>query len=117
MPEAVQTVLFLPSTRVLEIFKEALNNIVRHSGCTEVSIDFRVESSQLVLRLQDNGRGFDAAESGSGNGLRSMRQRARELRGELEVVSAPGQGATISLRAPVARNLLTLTGHSSSTLL
>ena len=116
-PEADRTLEPEIRRQIFLIFKEAVNNIVRHSGCTEASIDFRVENSQLVLRLQDNGRGFDPAESGSGNGLRNMHQRARELRGELEVISAPGQGATITLRAPAARNLLKLTGRPSSVLL
>ena len=86
--------------QVFLIFKEAVNNIIRHSGCTEAVIEFGVEEHQLVLQLRDNGRGLEAGEAGASVGLPTMRRRARDLGGELEVVSSPGQGVTITLKAP-----------------
>ena len=61
------------------VFKEALNNAVRHSGCTSVLIDFKVERSWLVLTVRDDGRGFDFEKASEGQGLLSMTRRARGL--------------------------------------
>ncbi len=82
------------------VFKEALNNAVRHSACTSASIDFQVERSWLVLTVRDDGRGFDFEAASEGQGLLSMTRRARGLGGELQVHSKPGEGTEICLRVP-----------------
>jgi signal transduction histidine kinase len=86
---------------VLLIFKESVNNIARHSGCTEVDIEFRPHGGWLVLKLSDNGKGFDAAGAFDGSGLASMRQRADRLGGSLEVVSRNGKGTIVTLKTPI----------------
>jgi signal transduction histidine kinase len=92
---------------VFMIFKEGVNNIVRHSECTRADVEFKVEQGRLVLKLSDNGRGFDPASAGDGNGLSSMRRRAKNLGGELVLISSPGIGTTVILQAP-------LDGHAKS---
>jgi signal transduction histidine kinase len=87
--------------QILLIFKEAVHNIVRHSYCTEASIEFGIEGEHLLLRLRDNGRGFEVSQETDGHGLMSMRQRAKDLQGEIEIVSRDGQGTTIALRVPL----------------
>jgi signal transduction histidine kinase/streptogramin lyase len=82
------------------VFKEALNNALRHSASTSVSIDFHVERSWLVLTVRDDGHGFDLEKASEGQGLLSMTRRARGLGGELRVVSKPGGGTEISMRVP-----------------
>jgi ligand-binding sensor domain-containing protein/signal transduction histidine kinase len=95
-----------PRRQIFLIFKEAVHNVLKHSGATEVSVDFRVEHGWLSLRVADNGRGFDSARDHAtvhdGHGLRSMRERAREIGGEAGIHSGPG-GTTITLRVPVGR--------------
>ncbi len=81
------------------IFKESVNNIVKHSGATKAEMEFRVEKNQLFLRLRDNGRGFDLNEESDGHGLISMRTRAEAFGGKLELVSVPDQGTTVTLQA------------------
>jgi len=85
---------------VFLVFKESLNNAVRHSHCTEVTIELRLEGSRLVLTVADDGQGFDAAQRGEGQGLRSMRRRAGSLGGTLEVVSREGGGTKVTLTVP-----------------
>jgi signal transduction histidine kinase len=94
--------------QVYLIFKECVHNVARHSGSTRVSCDFRMERGELVLRLSDNGRGFDIAaanggksESHGGHGLLSMERRAKALGGRIEVVGARDHGATVMLRIPI----------------
>lgn len=92
------------------IFKESVNNIARHSGATEAEIDLKIDRRWLTLEIKDNGRGFDAdsltngAGRADGNGLMSMRERARRLGGELQINSDPGKGTSIHLRAPLHRH-------------
>jgi len=85
------------------VFKEAVNNVVRHSDCTHAEIDLSRETDGLTLRVSDNGKGLAACESGAGHGLRNMRARATTLGGEVSIVSAAGQGTTIALRVPLGR--------------
>jgi signal transduction histidine kinase len=91
--------------QVFLIFKESVNNIVRHSGCTRAAIEMSVEGPWLVLNIADNGQGIDGARFSDGNGLVSMRRRAESLGGKLDVISGNGSGTTIALKV--------LHGHSS----
>lgn len=86
---------------IFKIFKESLNNIVRHAHCTQAVIEFRVEAGRLVLKLSDNGQGFDPDRATEGNGLMNMRRRAKNLGGELEVISQPDVGTTVILKVPL----------------
>jgi ligand-binding sensor domain-containing protein/signal transduction histidine kinase len=86
---------------VLLIFKESVNNAARHSGCTRVDIDFRVDRSRLLLSVADNGAGFDTSLESEGQGLMSMKRRARRLKGTLDLRSANGRGTTVTLTVPL----------------
>jgi signal transduction histidine kinase len=87
--------------QVYLIFKESINNIVRHSRATEARIVLRVVKRQLSLEVSDNGCGIERWDHHNGNGLESMKLRAARLGGELQVRSAEGQGTTVLLRAPL----------------
>ena len=82
---------------VFLIFKESVNNLVRHSACEEVKVDFQIAEGALRLRVQDDGEGFDTSQNGDGHGLLSMRQRAKGIGGQLEIISRSGEGTTITL--------------------
>jgi signal transduction histidine kinase/ligand-binding sensor domain-containing protein len=84
------------------IFKEAISNIARHSGAQQVRIELEVVKEDLILRITDNGCGFDPVSSDGGNGLHHMKKRAAGLGGEIEIRSSPGEGATITVKVPVA---------------
>jgi signal transduction histidine kinase/ligand-binding sensor domain-containing protein len=86
---------------VFLIFKESLNNIVKHSACSEVAIALAVEDSVLRLDVRDNGKGFDPLAPVDGHGLASLRSRASALGGTMTVVSAPGAGTAITLVLPI----------------
>ena len=104
------------------IFKECVNNLVKHSGCTEAELELRIVNGWIVLRISDDGCGFDTAASScrnvdgatvslGGHGLASMRRRAVALGGTFEVKSAPGRGTVSTLKVP-ARGRLQLSGYS-----
>ena len=88
---------------VFLIFKEGINNIARHSHCRRADARLRVERGAIVLTLADDGCGFKVDDGQAGHGLESMRQRARKLSGELQVVSNSETGTLISLKAPLAQ--------------
>lgn len=87
---------------VLLIVKEAINNISKYSDATEASVDLAIESSHLVIRIHDNGKGFDISHRNGGNGLKNMKFRTDSLGGSLDVKSAPGSGTIITGRIPLA---------------
>jgi ligand-binding sensor domain-containing protein/two-component sensor histidine kinase len=86
--------------QIFLIFKEAVHNVLQHSGATEVSIHFQIEHALLNLKVADNGVGFDFARDHDGHGLRSMRERAQNVGGEVEIHSSP-RGTAVTLRVPV----------------
>jgi len=94
LPTDVRRELFL-------IFKEGINNAVRHSQAKEVDVDFTIDGKSLLLRIKDNGRGFDLGQQSYGNGLASMRSRAERLGGDLEVATLPVEGTTLKIRVPI----------------
>ncbi|MFZ1699286.1 MAG: triple tyrosine motif-containing protein [Pyrinomonadaceae bacterium] len=89
---------------VFLIFKESINNIVKHSGATTVTVDLCVEFGELKLIIRDDGRGFDpegARIVESGNGLTSMSRRTNEIGGRFEIASTVGHSTTVKASFPV----------------
>jgi ligand-binding sensor domain-containing protein/signal transduction histidine kinase len=91
--------------QIFLVFKEAVHNVLRHSGATEVRIDFKVEHGWLNLRVADNGSGFDIVHDHDGHGLRSMRNRAQDVGGGVEIRSGR-EGTAVTLRVPVGRRMV-----------
>jgi ligand-binding sensor domain-containing protein/signal transduction histidine kinase len=96
------------------VFKETVNNVVKHSGCSRAEIEFQIDGDGLLLKVSDDGKGFDvalaadasgdrAAQWRGGNGIVSMRKRAAEMGGEFKIVSGKGEGTTSTLRVPISR--------------
>ncbi|HEX2963157.1 MAG TPA: two-component regulator propeller domain-containing protein [Ignavibacteriales bacterium] len=77
------------------IFKEALNNALKYSRCTEISINTQVNGKILDITLYDNGIGFDIGKPSCGNGLGNMKARAEQINGTLRIQSKPGEGTMI----------------------
>jgi signal transduction histidine kinase len=83
-------------------FKEALNNVVRHSGATEVRLRIDVSDRELIILVADNGHGFDSTtQVAGGEGLQGMRRRLNNLGGRCDIRSHPGTGTEIEFRLPL----------------
>ncbi|AYF86612.1 MULTISPECIES: ATP-binding protein [unclassified Pseudomonas] len=82
------------------LLQEALTNVVRHAGASEVRIRLRTGQRRLRLVVRDDGRGAESL-GGGGIGLRSMRERARCLGGELRLLTRPGAGLVLCLNIPL----------------
>jgi two-component system, NarL family, sensor histidine kinase UhpB len=83
------------------VAQEALTNAARHSGASEVTLILQHDTDSVVLRLFDNGRGFDGG-SDEGGGLRGIRERALIIGGAVAIKPAPDGGAEIRLQVPIA---------------
>jgi signal transduction histidine kinase/ligand-binding sensor domain-containing protein len=82
---------------LLLIYKELLHNVMKHAQATHVDIALAKTDGCLVLKLADDGVGFDPKAVRNGNGLKSMQTRAAELKGKLEIESQPNQGTRVTL--------------------
>lgn len=80
------------------IFKEAINNSIKYSNSKEIKFLIDIESSNYQIILKDNGCGFDSTNFKPGNGLINMRKRAKSIKAEITIDSAPGKGTEISLK-------------------
>jgi ligand-binding sensor domain-containing protein/two-component sensor histidine kinase len=83
-------------------FKEALNNVLKHAGATEVRVELSTEGEKLKISIVDNGCGF--VQNGSpttGNGLNNMKRRLGQIGGRLRLESQPGSGTKIEMEAPL----------------
>lgn len=84
------------------VFKEAINNAAKYSRARQIEISLRQLDRALLLCVKDNGRGFSEYETKPGNGLRNMRERAKEIKGTITLKSVVGKGTEVSLVLPLA---------------
>jgi len=83
-------------------YKEALNNIIRHSGATQVQVTMSAMENNLLIRIADNGCGLEVASGGSAHhGLVGMRERLLRLGGRCEITGNTGNGTTVIFIIPV----------------
>lgn len=84
------------------IFKEATNNIAKYAEAERASFYLKETNHNLSLVIRDNGKGFDMNLPVTGNGLKNMKKRAREMGAQLLIESTPGAGTTIQLLLKLA---------------
>jgi signal transduction histidine kinase len=87
---------------LIMFFKEVVHNCARHAQATRVSVAVSVAGRELQIRVVDNGCGFDTSKPSNGWGLASMKKRAKEMGGAMDLSSRPGEGTTITLKIPLA---------------
>ncbi len=88
-------------TGLYRIAQEALRNIVKHAGRTQVKVILRGRAGGVRLEIIDVGPGFDVRAPRSGLGLVSMEERARMMHGSCRVASEIGKGTTVSVDVPL----------------
>jgi signal transduction histidine kinase len=99
LPPEMETALF-------RICQEAMSNIARHAQATAALVQVGVDGGEIVIEIEDDGRGFDpdAAARREGRrpwGLMGIRERAEILGGTARIESAPGQGTHVEVRIPL----------------
>jgi PAS domain S-box-containing protein len=90
------------STALFRIFQEALTNVARHSGATEISVHLRADADSSTLEVEDNGKGIEQEQALSSKslGLLGMRERAQMFGGRITVTGTPGIGTKVTVEIP-----------------
>ncbi|MFZ8100730.1 sensor histidine kinase, partial [Staphylococcus arlettae] len=95
VPKGIEDHLF-------RITQEAISNTLRHSNGTKVTIELFNQEAYLLLRIQDNGIGFNVDDKAEQSyGLKNMRERALEIGATFHIVSLPDSGTRIEVKAPL----------------
>lgn len=104
-PKDLADINLLPETKrnIFFIYKEALNNIVKHAEAKSVEIKFDVLDGNIFLLLKDDGKGFNTSSSFGGNGLKNIRSRAKEINADLKFESSLGSGTILELSANITQ--------------
>jgi signal transduction histidine kinase len=101
LPQTLPARAYVQTTRIL---REAVSNIIKHSGAARCTVSGKVQDGDFVLTIQDNGNGIPMELDGKldrGHGMASMKQRAKQLQGQCLVESGPGFGTVIRLTIPL----------------
>lgn len=85
------------------IMKEAINNLVKYSDCTESQIFISHHYSILTVVIKDNGKGFDIQKNNYGNGLHNMKKRAKQMNAEIGIESKINEGTAITLKVKIKK--------------
>jgi len=83
------------------VFKEAVNNIYKHSSASAVEINLQTGQNYFQMIISDNGKGFDHTIPTARNGMKNMKMRVAKWKGSISVSSAAGKGTTLSILIPI----------------
>ncbi len=83
------------------IVMELINNTIKHSGATQVTIDIHSSNEQVVCQYTDNGKGINKADSGNGLGFKSIEGRINAMNGFFEIDTVQGHGFKAAIRIPL----------------
>jgi signal transduction histidine kinase len=91
------------NTVIYRIVQEALTNICKHSSADRVKVKIYGLSHEVIVSVQDNGKGFHPDQNTTGFGLQGIRERTRSLGGTFSIDSQPNQGCHITAHLPISR--------------
>jgi PAS domain S-box-containing protein len=93
------------STAIYRMVQEALTNVARHAEATEVQVSMGCEGDTLIVRVRDNGKGYDAEAAGrkKSYGVLGIRERAYTLGGSARIVRGAGGGTLVEIEIPMTR--------------
>jgi ligand-binding sensor domain-containing protein/anti-sigma regulatory factor (Ser/Thr protein kinase) len=85
------------------IFKEAINNVAKHSSCAHADASIHILNHSLCLEIKDNGTGFDIHAPSARNGLSNMKSRIEKWKGDFSIQSSKDKGTHIFMRMPITQ--------------
>ncbi len=97
----------LPGTQeaIFRLVQEAFANIAKHARAQTVWLTLQHVEQELRIVVRDDGQGFASAQASAGMGLNNLRERSRELHGQTEINSQPGQGTSVTITLPLLSSL------------
>ncbi|MGE5520983.1 MAG: ATP-binding protein [Candidatus Dadabacteria bacterium] len=103
-----ETINFIPDNVKIALYRivqEQVNNVLKYSGASDLSIELKLEGSIIGLEIEDNGCGFHPTLQGKGIGLKNMENRVEVLMGKMQIISAPGKGCKIEIKIPYLQKM------------
>lgn len=88
---------------LLLIFKEAINNSIKHSNCSKMTLDASVHNDNIEIFITDDGKGFDSDNLKFGNGMKNMFGRAEKIGGKIRWNSSPGKGTIVHFKGKLTK--------------
>jgi len=82
---------------LFRMIQEVIHNIIKHANANTIYLNGKKENSQLIITIQDNGRGFSEDKAGGGSGLQNLKKRAKMIDAELSINSQPGKGTFVTI--------------------
>jgi signal transduction histidine kinase len=107
LPTHLPPTQILPEVRhnVFLAFKEAVNNVVKHASATEARVKLQLAPGRFILSVMDNGRGLgDLSQKQLRNGLKNMRKRLADVRGEFEIMPGESGGTVVRFTVPLSHS-------------
>ena len=94
----------MTTEQTLNLFRcvqEATQNIIKHSGADKADYLFNAEKNSFSISISDNGKGFDPEQQSTGNGLKNIENRIKELNGKLSITSSEAGGSNIKMEVSI----------------
>lgn len=82
---------------LFRMIQEIINNIIRHAAADTIHLDARKEDGKMVIKIGDNGKGFDVGKNPAGVGLQNLKNRAKMINADLHIKSEKGEGTTVTI--------------------
>ena len=84
---------------LFHIGREGITNMLRHASAPQMEVKLRYEPTEIVLEIRDNGVGFQVGQQSDGFGIRGMQRRCSRIGAQMEILTTPGQGTRVIVRA------------------
>ncbi|PLX15553.1 MAG: hypothetical protein C0599_16615 [Salinivirgaceae bacterium] len=84
-----------PKLQIFRIFQEAISNILKHADAKQITVDLKITENYIVLKVSDDGKGFETEKQKQGLGLNNMLIRTQFLNGSYKVKSSINKGTTL----------------------
>ena len=89
---------------LFRMIQEIINNIIRHAGANTIHLAAKKENFKLVIKLSDNGKGFDTDQNSEGVGLQNLKNRSKMINADLSIASESGKGTAITISIKTDNN-------------
>lgn len=82
---------------LFRMIQEVINNIIRHAGADTIHLEAKKENDKIVIRIRDNGKGFDVGRNPGGVGLQNLKNRSKMINAELSIKSEKDKGTAVNI--------------------
>ena len=89
---------------LFRMIQEAINNIIRHAAADTIYLDAKKENDKLIVRVRDNGKGFDVSKNSGGVGLQNLKNRSKMIGADLSIKSEKGKGTIVTVSIKTESN-------------